>query len=161
MGGKIDHKLGFKGYDTLFTAHQELIASFAHDSTTIIKSVGKFTDIPFHCGKRFYPFEVKIKEGVSQGAGFAKTWSRTNAHQVDHLHAKQHNSSCIHEHLQHSGDGSSAARLCSGACWWMISYPIFGGRASTRRVTPMILPSQSAGDLRAWYPKGCKSHSGS
>ncbi|GJQ68238.1 hypothetical protein Trydic_g19333, partial [Trypoxylus dichotomus] len=58
----------------------------------------------------------------------------------DHLHTKQQNSSCcFHEPLQHRGDG---------ACWWMICYPIFGGRAFTRRVTPMILPSWSAGQSR-------------
>ncbi|GJQ81618.1 hypothetical protein Trydic_g9990 [Trypoxylus dichotomus] len=61
------------------------------------------------------------------------------------------------------GDGGRAVcyRLCTGACWWMICYPIFGRRAFTRRVTPMTLPSWSAGGLRAWYPKGWKSHSGS
>ncbi|GJQ87255.1 hypothetical protein Trydic_g8767 [Trypoxylus dichotomus] len=58
-------------------------------------------------------------EGAFDRASFlsmerAKTWSRGNAHKVDHLHAKQQNSSCIHEPLQHRGDGGS--RLPAGRC---------------------------------------------
>ncbi|GJQ74552.1 hypothetical protein Trydic_g21415 [Trypoxylus dichotomus] len=91
------------------------------------------------------------------GASSAKTWSRTNAHRVYSFHAKQQNSSCIYEPLQYKGDGGS--RLPTG--WWIICCPIFEWRVSTRWATPMILPSWSAGVLRAWYPKGCKSHWGS
>ncbi|GJQ65462.1 hypothetical protein Trydic_g7567 [Trypoxylus dichotomus] len=42
-----------------------------------------------------------FRQGVLlvNGAGFAKTWSRANAHQVDHLHAKQQNSCESHSDL--------------------------------------------------------------
>ncbi|GJQ70169.1 hypothetical protein Trydic_g22630 [Trypoxylus dichotomus] len=51
---------------------------------------------------------------TDNAASFAKTWSRANAHKVDHLHAKQQHSSCIHEPLLHRGDGGS--QLPAGRC---------------------------------------------
>ncbi|GJQ79082.1 hypothetical protein Trydic_g5338 [Trypoxylus dichotomus] len=58
--------------------------------------------------------EIALATFLDIEGALAKMWSRANAHKVDHLHAKQQNSSCIHEPLQHRGDGGS--RLPAGRC---------------------------------------------